>query len=1006
MKFSYFIAAGFTAILLQSTALSAASLKETLTKYQLTEKDIKGQTALGLKLIKGEGVTKDVESGLVLLEAAASKYQWAKITLANLLIAGKDIPKDLPRGLAILEELASKDDKPALLALANLYLDGIAAPADPVKARSYLDKGVALGDLAAQTKLGTALVKGQGLPQDKAAGAALLQTASAKYEWAKITLGNMLLAGIDLPKDVPQGINLLEGAATLKNTTAMSNLATLYLNGIVVPADPIKARSYLDNARNLGDMGAQLKLATALLKGQGLTQDVESGRTLLEATASRYVWGKITLGNTLVAGIDLPKDFTRGVALLEEAANESNTNALSNLATIYLDGKAISADPIKARSYFDKAIALGDLGAQTKLATALIKGEGLPKDKVEGQKLLEGAAEKYEWAKITLGNMLVSGIELPKDVARGIGYLEQASANKNSSALSNLASIYLDGKVTIVDPLKARSYFEQAIALGDFGAQTKLANALIKGEGLPKDTEGGLKLLEVASRNYIWAKTSLASQLISGVDIQKNVTRGISLYEEAAKTGNSSALTALATLYADGTAVGADPIKARDYFDRAVALGDVGAQTKLATALIKGQGLPKDVVKGEALLSDASNKYVWAKIGLGNILVTGLDLPRDTARGLSLLEQAANENNATAIAALGNIYLDGSSLPADDKKARDYLEKAVALGDTGAKIKLANALITGQGQKKNTKIGLTLLNEAADINIGAKLTLAKYHLTGDFIKQNIPLATNLYESVAAQGKPVAWEILGNFYLYNKTIKRHEALAVTYLTKAGNAGLASSWAALAGGVYGKSLPHSKFDFGYYAKKARAAKNPTIEIYDAYRNMWGVGVPRSKKRAVAILERASAQGNVPTIRLLIQLNRNGMAPIFAKNPKIAMNYLQKYQSKLSKDVIEVENFLMRIASVSNIDAYKKLLNSPENQSFFKRPDVQSQIFATNRRFMVYRAQAGLKRGGIFKGPLDGRATKATFSSMNAACKVLGNCGPIKLTADNLFHMANKW
>jgi hypothetical protein len=57
------------------------------------------------------------------------------------------------------------------------------------------------------------------------------------------------------------------------------------------------------------------------------------------------------------------------------------------------------------------------------------------------------------------------------------------------------------------------------------------------------------------------------------------------------------------------------------------------------------------------------------------------------------------------------------------------------------------------------------------------------------------------------------------------------------------------------------------------------------------------------------------------------------------------------------------------------------------------------------MVYRAQAGLQRGGIYKGSVTGSATKQTLQAMRQACKRM-TCAAQMLDVNNLFHFATTW
>jgi TPR repeat protein len=128
-----------------------------------------------------------------------------------------------------------------------MYLKGEEVAADAEKAQAYLKRAVDGGRLEAATKLGKALIRGQGVLKDKIGGAKLLETAAATDPWAQLMLGNMLLSG-ELPRDVPRAVTLLERAAKSNNVYALEKLGKMYLKGEGVAADPKKAQAYLKRA--------------------------------------------------------------------------------------------------------------------------------------------------------------------------------------------------------------------------------------------------------------------------------------------------------------------------------------------------------------------------------------------------------------------------------------------------------------------------------------------------------------------------------------------------------------------------------------------------------------------------------------------------------------------------------------------------------------------------------------------------------------------------------------
>lgn len=864
-------------------------------------------------------------------------------------------------------------------------------------------------DPATLKKLGTALIKGDGVVKNLPQGLQLLETAAQKDISAKVTLGNMFLTGGDVPKDVERGIKLLTEAADSDNASALYILGSALLGGPGITADPAKAHQYLDRATALGSVGAQVKLGETLIRGIELPADKPAGLKLLEAALDKSIAAKVSLGAMLIAGVDLPRDIERGLKLLNEAADAKSTSALNALANAYFYGTSVPADPVKAREYLERAIALGDGVAQAKLGEALIKGGVFLPDKTAGRNLLESALDKYVGAKISLGNLLLAGTDLPADTERGLKLLNEAAGIKNTVAMNALADAYLQGKSIPADPVKARHYFDDAIALGDVTAQVKLGEALIKGQTLPADKVAGQKLLEASLEKSVSAKVILGSMLLTGADLAPDAERGITLLGQAAEVNNVAALNILANAYLKGKGVAASPQKARELFDKAIALGSVGAKVTLGLALIKGTEIAPDRTLGLKMLEGVADKSLGAKLTLGNLLLSGTDVPRDAERGIKLLDEVSNLNNIPALNILGNAYLSGNGVAADPVKADQYLRKAIALGDSAAEAKLGEALIKGQGVHRDAIEGKRLLLAAATNDVAPKVALARLLLNGIDLPRDVILATKLANEAATNSNPNGLLALGTYYLSLKPIGKNEPLARAALLKAGKLGSPIAWRLLAQAVAFKQFRRDKNSYAFYASKALAAGDKGIAVVEARRYLYGLGVPANTKKFLAILTQNAASGNVDAIKSLITAHRDGVQGRVAKNLKSATLAINKYSKYLTPVQSENERFFITLAGASGIKSFHDILNDINAVRLYLRPENQSSMMAANRNFMVYRLQAGLVRGGFMKQAPNGLATKATFAAASKACFALREtwtCNKVLMSPDNVFHIATKW
>jgi TPR repeat protein len=104
---------------------------------------IRAQILLGVALIKGSGVPKDITEGERLLRTAAAKDPWAQLALGSMLLSG-ELPRDVPRALTLLEASAESGNRYALEKLGEMYLEGKDVVADLEKGRIYLKRAAAM----------------------------------------------------------------------------------------------------------------------------------------------------------------------------------------------------------------------------------------------------------------------------------------------------------------------------------------------------------------------------------------------------------------------------------------------------------------------------------------------------------------------------------------------------------------------------------------------------------------------------------------------------------------------------------------------------------------------------------------------------------------------------------------------------------------------------------------------------------------------------------------------
>ena len=103
-------------------------------------------------------------------------------------------------------------------------------------------------------------------------------------------------------------------------------------------------------------------------------------------------------------------------------------------------------------------------------------------------------------AQNDLGVSYILGLDVDKDVATGVAWLEKAAAQGDNEAVYNLAGLYRSGTGVVKDPARAITLYLQAVAGGE--PATPLAFMYCRGEGaaqnfanaaalFAKDADGG-----------------------------------------------------------------------------------------------------------------------------------------------------------------------------------------------------------------------------------------------------------------------------------------------------------------------------------------------------------------------------------------------------------------------------------------------------------------------------------------------------------------------------------
>ena len=281
------------------------------------------------------------------------------------------------------------------------------------------------------------------------------------------------------------------------------------------------------------------RVAAELSDGIGAYRkgDFAAARQELEKVRDQSPLALYLLGIMQIRGEGMPRDMTKGVALLQQAAANGYIAAQYALAVRYLYGSGVRKDPARARQLFAAAVSGRDYRAVAYLqilatgshdenrdmkamvsivgkaaragkpdamyTMGLIRliGDGLPKNAAEEIRWYEAAAAAgSSRASFTLAQMYYYGEGVPRSERRSVEYARRAADQGQTGAMFFLGALYYHGRGVKEDKAKAVFWIRKAAGMGHLEAQHALGMLLFSGEGVAVNKVEGLKWLGKASQ--------------------------------------------------------------------------------------------------------------------------------------------------------------------------------------------------------------------------------------------------------------------------------------------------------------------------------------------------------------------------------------------------------------------------------------------------------------------------------------------------------------------------
>jgi TPR repeat protein len=158
-------------------------------------------------------------------------------------------------------------------------------------------------------------------------------------------------------------------------------------------------------------------------------------------------------------------------------------DAFSASGFFYANGRGdVEKNDAKAFEFFQKGADLGSQAAQVNLGRFYLEGRGVGADREKGLALMEAAASAgSKDAHAALAEIYFLGLydEASRpDFQKALPHVEESAKSGNDASINMLGVMYREGHAVDKDSMRAEELFRKAAMLGNFKAQTNLAELI------------------------------------------------------------------------------------------------------------------------------------------------------------------------------------------------------------------------------------------------------------------------------------------------------------------------------------------------------------------------------------------------------------------------------------------------------------------------------------------------------------------------------------------------
>ncbi len=513
---------------------------------------------MGVQYLLGQGVGEDISSGQQLIKLSADGMEKrakdgdhrAQFYLAIMYHNGIGRMDDIPKARQWMKLAAEGGQVDAQFYMGRMYAVGAGVKRDIIESKRWWRMAAGQDHAPAQYNLGMVLLKSKKEGEHPEGMKLLRKAAGHKLDRAEFLMGEVVLRGINMPKDDAAAFRWFNKSANQGYLRGQYLVGQALAKGVGVKSDPVAASVWLTLAARAGHRGAAASL-------RGLNEELEEKKVPLTADQLlkvRLQSGEFKVAPSLAtrksrAGL-MAADATFLASLsieeLKKHAASGDKIAKVRLAEMYfsgriIDGQVILRKDLKESLRLNTELAeAGHPDSQWNLAMFYLQGvhqrledgtqvDLLKENPAEAAKWLHKAsAQDYTSAMVILGGLYEKGEGVSLNYKKAMDWFEKAAVLGDAQACHVIGLAYLNGRGNVVpiDKAKAIEWIQRGADKGDSQSQYALAEAYLKGEGVKKDFGAARKwLVRAAWQNEPRAQFQLSRMLRDGQGGSKDMAR-------------------------------------------------------------------------------------------------------------------------------------------------------------------------------------------------------------------------------------------------------------------------------------------------------------------------------------------------------------------------------------------------------------------------------------------------------------------------------------------------